>query len=44
MEATVRGGGATIAHRAVFQGGYFSREATKQRGHLFEEIWYFKFV
>ena len=33
-------GGATIAFNAVFRGGYYSRDATKQRRRLFEEIQY----
>ena len=33
-------GGTTIAYNAVFCGGYYSREATKQRWRLLEEIRY----
>ena len=31
--------GTTIAYSAVFRGGYYLSEATKQRGRLFKEIW-----
>ena len=40
-EASIRGG-ATIAYNAVFQGGYYLREAIKQSGSLLEEIQYLK--